>query len=322
MSPSCSRAWGFSPLELIQRPLSDLLSPDELQQFKDGLVAAQQKSGEISIAVKLKRPDGAKLDTVWRTEWSSTERLYFAIVQDKTAEMQIQRLKDEFTAVVSHDLKAPLANIGWIIGLLEQGIYGDLGEKAQRKLSIARQNTSYLADIVGDLIELHRLDTVMPGLEWVSTDFHELVLESTEAVSDLAEQKGIHIEVHVSSEQVEVDAIRIKRVLVNLLSNAIKFSPEKSQIIIESRSTDAELHVSITDEGCGIEAAYLPDLFDRFCHIGNKAARRDGSGLGLFICKSLVESHGGSIEAKSNSGSGTTFTFTLPKHQAREIAQL
>jgi signal transduction histidine kinase len=145
-----------------------------------------------------------------------------------------------------------------------------------------------------------------------------IISEAIDSVQGMAQQKKnlISPDLAPSLPEIEVDAFRIKQVIVNLLANAIKFSPENSSIYVKASVCDGDLLVQVIDHGIGISPADIPALFSRYHQVKNNG-NSEGMGLGLYICRQIVEAHNGRIWAESVEGQGSTFSFTLPIAAAR-----
>jgi PAS domain S-box-containing protein len=318
ISPSVAKVLTYSPVELVGTSLESLEAvPPGPTSLKLGALMPQpvEAAAEMQIERRLKQKSGKELDTRWTIEWSSREQLYFALIEDITPQKETERLRDEFVAVISHDIRTPVSSIKLILNSLQQGVYGDVNDKGKRRIRESLESADFILDMIADLIDLHRLDVAVPRLNYSEVELQSVVRDSLAAVESLAAAKNIAIHNDVCSVTCTIDLSRIKRVIVNLVSNAIKFSPQGSSIAIRSAIDTNYFMLQIVDQGKGITAEGLRDLFSRFSPISNPDSRRDGSGLGLYVSKGLVESHGGTIRVTSEVGAGTTFEIKLPLRQ-------
>ena len=225
-------------------------------------------------------------------------------------------LKTALLAAVSHDLRTPLASIkAASTSLLDDTVTWE--PEAQRELlSAIDEETDRLTLMVSNLLDLSRIEggALRPRKDWY--DPEELV---TDVMQRLASRHPGHpITVHVAPDVplVEFDYVEIAQVLINLLENAIRHTPPGTPISVSVRRKPGAVAFSVHDDGPGIPLAYQPHLFEKFYRAPGKA-REPGSGIGLAICKGLVEAHGGEIQVTSMTGAGTTFTFTLPVQPER-----
>jgi PAS domain S-box-containing protein len=239
-------------------------------------------------------------------------------LRDVTEERQLDRLRDALIATVSHELRTPLTSI---IGYLELlGTASDqLGAENAGYVEIVGRNATRLQHMVEDLLFLAQLDAGGFSLDLGDVDLVELAGEAIEAARPAAEAKNLIFTLdHDQPAIVSADANRLGQALDNLISNAIKFTPERAtvHVLIENGDTSCVLHV--TDNGYGIPSSEQDRLFERFFRSTIASANNvPGSGLGLTIAKTIIESHGGTIGFDSTVGEGTTFTISLPKRVAR-----
>ncbi|MBW3607664.1 MAG: PAS domain-containing protein [Actinobacteria bacterium] len=242
--------------------------------------------------------------------------------QDITDRREVERAKEEFISIVSHELRTPLTSIRGSLGLLESGMLGELPDTAQRMVEIAVQNTDRLVRLIGDILDIERIDSGTIDLHLQPCEAGELVLHAEQCVGQFADDAGVHLKLTTESVQLSADADRVHRILTNLISNAIKFSPADSTVHISCVSHDDEVLFEVADEGRGISTETLAPIFERFYQVDAGDSRdKGGSGLGLAICRRLVEQHGGRIWVDSELGVGSTFSFTLPVHHVSGSTQ-
>ncbi|HEX2689569.1 MAG TPA: ATP-binding protein [Kofleriaceae bacterium] len=219
--------------------------------------------------------------------------------------------KDEFLALLGHELRNPLAPILTALGLME--LRGFSGVK--RECDVIARQTEHLSRLVDDLLDVARIARGKVDLDRVVVDLADVVVKSVELASPLFEQKQHHLEIEVPRGLiVEVDQTRIAQVLSNLLTNAAKYTERRGSIGLHARAEGAEVVVRVTDNGIGLAREMLPRVFDMFVQERQAIDRsRGGLGLGLTIVKSLVLQHGGSVAAHSEGpGRGATFEVRLP----------
>ncbi len=227
---------------------------------------------------------------------------------------QANRLKDEFLAVVSHELRTPLtAIVGWAHMLRHNGLDETT---ARRGLETIERNAQAQAHLVEDILDVSRVIAGKLRLNVAPVDLSAVVGAAIDSVQLAAESKGIRLEVTFDSaaRQVSGDAGRLQQVVWNLLANAIKFTDAGGAVCVRLRRAGRSVEVSVSDDGCGIDADFLPYIFDRFRQADATTTRRHGGlGLGLAIVRHLVELHGGTVRAESEgTGKGSTFTIRLP----------
>jgi signal transduction histidine kinase len=224
------------------------------------------------------------------------------------------RAKDEFLAVLSHELKTPLTPIlGWA-RLLQQGKL-DAPTRAHG-LDVIEHHAQLQARIVEDLLDVSRAMTGKLRLNAVPIALGPVILAALDAVRTMADARKVALEVDIdpAAGLISGDADRLQQVVWNLLSNAIKFTPQGGRVEIGLSRVGGHLHLGVRDNGCGIRRELLPRLFERFWQADSSTTRAQGGlGLGLTVVRSLVELHGGWVRAESEGeGRGATFTVTLP----------
>ncbi|NBD12702.1 ATP-binding protein [Corallococcus silvisoli] len=235
-------------------------------------------------------------------------------VRDLTERKAVERMKNEFVSTVSHELRTPLTSIRGSLGLLENGIVGELPAQALDMVRIARTNTERLIRLINDILDLEKMESGMLELKLQPQTAQELVDATLAGVQGMAETAQVSLRSDVEgAPQVKGDRDRLIQVLTNLVSNAIKFSPAGASVVVASSlAADGRVRFSVTDQGPGIPEEKLSRLFGRFQQLDASDTRsKGGTGLGLAISQAIVEQHGGRIEVSSPPGQGATFHFTL-----------
>jgi PAS domain S-box-containing protein len=233
------------------------------------------------------------------------------------------RVKDEFLATLSHELRTPLNSImGWAEMLKSGRVPAD---KVQHGLERIVHNAKAQAQLIGDLLDVNSIAAGKVRLALERLPLSKPLYAALDAIMPAATAKGIVVVPPTFATELHVvcDPDRLQQVFWNLLTNAIKFTPAAGTISVGVASDQNSASVGIADSGTGIDPAFLPRLFDRFSQADSSSTRRyTGLGLGLSICKSLVELHGGSIEARSDGvGLGATLLVTLPLAQPADDAE-
>jgi len=244
---------------------------------------------------------------------------YVAVFHDITRLKELDRMKSEFISMVSHELRTPLASIMGYTEMLLTEEPGPLTPTQKEFLEISYQSSERLLHIVEELLDVSRVETGRIKLKLETLRMEELVADIVEAMRPAAESKGLSLSLEVRGPipPLEGDRARLEQVMNNLLSNAIKFTPEGGEVWVRLTREDNQIEVAVADTGIGIAPEEMPHLFGKFFRATSAVERRiGGTGLGLFITKSIVELHGGKIWAESELGKGSTFYFTLPLKRA------
>ena len=230
---------------------------------------------------------------------------------------QLRDLDDyqkKFIGNVSHDFRSPLTSIK---GYLEAMADGTIPlEMQERYFKILLFETERLRDLTEDLLALNEFDTKSLLLEYTTFDIHEVIKNTVDSFEGTCIQKQIFIELLLSSkvQYVTADKRKIQQVLYNLVDNAIKFSPNDSEIIIETREKNGKVFVSVKDNGIGIPKKSISKIWERFYKTDlSRGKDKKGTGLGLAIVKEIIQAHNENINVISTEGVGTEFVFSLSK---------
>jgi signal transduction histidine kinase len=225
-------------------------------------------------------------------------------------------MKTEFIANVSHELRTPLASIMGFIETLLNGRPGPLTEVQERFLKNSYKSSERLRSLVEDLLLVSRIQRGILRLERQSFLPSLAIRNVQDMVSPLASARSISLHVQdewVSEERFIADQDRLEQVMTNLVSNAIKFTPDGGQVWVHSQRKASDWCFEVRDQGIGIPAEDLPLLFKRFYRASNAvSAQIQGTGLGLYVCKAIIDEHGGRIDVESELGVGTTVRFIVP----------
>lgn len=238
------------------------------------------------------------------------------VLRDITAQKEIERMKSNFLSVVSHELKTPLHSIKGFVDIILLGKTGEITDTQKDFLQTVQDQATRLQNLINDLLEFSRLESGQVKLRLGEVSLRELTSAVCDRLLPLAEHGQVQLVNHTSDDlpPVEADQMRIEQVLSNLVDNALKFTPPMGTVTIHAEDAGDEVLVSVSDTGIGIAASELEKIFDRFYQVQSGSTRRyRGTGLGLTICKHIVEYHQGRIWADSVEGQGSTFSFVLPK---------
>ena len=243
-----------------------------------------------------------------RLQWNAEEL-------DRTRREQLE-MKDQFISHVSHELRSPLSALHQFTTIMLDGLAGEVSSEQREYLEIVLKNSLQLRDMIGDLLEVTRTQGGKLAIEPQPTSLRDVFRPMIQTYERRAEQKGIAFRTSCPGDLplVQADPSRIGQVLSNLMDNALKFTSHGAISVSGCRDQRNEsVRIAVTDTGFGISADCLPKIFDRLYQSPNTLeSSRKGLGLGLHICKHLVELHGGRIWVESKEGEGTTVFFTVP----------
>lgn len=226
---------------------------------------------------------------------------------------EANKVKQEFVAMISHDLRSPLTAVQCTLELIKDGAYGKLNETGSKRVQTAEREADRLIALINNLLDIEKLEAGQMVLDLVAMPLKPIVESAIDSIKPLCEAKHVTINSDLQEVTVLADDNRLMQVLINLLSNAIKFTNKDSSVEVSIKKLPRIAEISIADHGRGIPASMRKDIFDRW----KQTAKEDGhagkgSGLGLAISKSIIEAHNGSIGFDSKEGEGTTFWIRIP----------
>jgi PAS domain S-box-containing protein len=318
------RLFGYSAEEAVGRSIGFLIPPD-IQDEEPKIPARIRQGHRVDQSeTRRRRKDGTVIDVsstdspIRDTQGAiiGASKIVRDITEKKRGEQQLKdeaRRKDEFLAMLAHELRNPLASIRSAVEILEM-------PRAQNHIAwakevIARQ-VSHLAHLLDDLLDVSRITRGMIQVRRRLIDAESVINQAIESVRPLLDDRKHNLEVAVTSGplRLEADPVRLEQVLVNLLTNAAKYTPAGGHIKLHAAQVGDQIIFTVSDNGMGISADVLPRLFDLFAQGERTLARSEGGlGVGLTIVKRLVELHEGSVSARSEGpGQGSEFTVRLP----------
>jgi len=238
-----------------------------------------------------------------------------AVLQDITQLKELERMKADFVAMVTHELRAPVAAIEQQLTVILKGLAGEINERQARMLGRAKERAKGLLDLVKDLLDLSKIEAGMQVQYMEPVDIGGLLAKVVELMQPQAEQKGLTLEFELEDglPSVNADAANMEGVFTNLISNAIKYTPEGGLVRVTGKREGGYIRIDVQDTGIGISEKDLPRIFERFYRVKTEKTRQIvGTGLGLSIVKQVVDAHLGTIDVQSVENQGTCFTVKLP----------
>jgi signal transduction histidine kinase len=227
---------------------------------------------------------------------------------------EVERLKQEFVAMISHDLKTPISSVISTLGLVNADAFGPVSEKGKSMVKRSERELARLVNMLNDLLLVERLESGRFELQLADLELRDVLHESVEAVQQSANARSITITSPDTNVHVYADGARLVQVMINLLTNAIKFSPPHTTVNVSVEELPDAIELHVADEGRGVPEELHAAIFERFKQVAiSDSSEKGGTGLGLPICKLIIEEHGGSIGVKSNNGKGSTFWFRIPR---------
>jgi signal transduction histidine kinase len=237
-----------------------------------------------------------------------------ALEAEKRKREEIEQMKQEFVAMISHDLRTPLTSVQACLTLLTTGMYGELSEQGTENVQMAEGNVTRLISLINDLLDIEKMESGKLKMELTGCSIGDVFDRSLAAVVSFAQQQQVSLVMERTDLRAIADGDRLVQVLVNLIANAIKFSPKDSQVTVSAQDKEEMIVVRVSDQGRGIPSEFRQSIFERFQQVkGSDAKVKGGSGLGLAICKAIIEGHSGEIGVDSEENKGSCFWFSVPK---------
>jgi PAS domain S-box-containing protein len=330
INPACQQLWGYSQEELIGRQYIDLVVPEDVAKTNEA--AAKIMAGEraTDFENRYRHKNGSQVHVMWSASWSENQQLIFSVARDITQRHLIEeRLKkfaaelqrsnaelQDFASIASHDLQEPLRKIQSFAGELKVSLASKIHFKEQDTLDRMIAAAIRMRTLINDLLTFSRVTTM--AKPFVPVD---LALTVKEVLSDLEERtRDTKARIEVCDlPTIDADPIQMRQLLQNLIGNGLKFhAPGIAPIIkISGENGGPNYRLSVTDNGIGFDEKYLDRIFTMFQRLHGRK-EYEGTGIGLAICRKIVERHGGQIIARSAPSVGSTFTITLPLKQSNE----
>jgi PAS domain S-box-containing protein len=297
----------------------DMLFPDDSrdESMKHICEATSGERWEV-VEIPIKHKDGTVYILLWNsaTIYAPDGKMAIATIaqgQDITERKKVEELKDEFIGLVSHELRTPLTVItGSLRTAMSEGVSQ---EDVLELIQNAIEGADSLAVILENMLELSRYQAGRLQLRIEPVRIAEVAKNVIEELKRQGVRHQFLIDIPRELPTVEADPVRVERILFNLMENAAKYSPEDSKIKVSSRTEGGFIVTRIIDHGSGISPDDQPKLFELFQQLETSRHLTKGTGLGLVVCKRLVEAQGGWIKVESELGKGSTFSFALPKHR-------
>lgn len=236
------------------------------------------------------------------------------VIEDITESQQLENMRKEFVANVSHELKTPITTIKSYAETLLNGAMEDVA-MADRFLQVIENEADRMSALVKDLLQLSQMDYSHVQWEMQSLDIDALLKDCVQKLSMYAKEKNqsIKMEQQTTGMNLRGDRGKLEQVFINLISNAIKYTPEYGNIHLSTKAVDKSVHIQVIDSGIGIPDQDIDHIFERFYRVDKGRSRaQGGTGLGLSIAKNIIERHEGSIRVQSQLGKGSCFTVILP----------
>ena len=321
INPVAERYLLVEGVEVIEK---SLLGLKDFSRFKPIISFLKKKRKVLREEVKFEENLTVEVSIV-SVKRIEEELGKLVVLHDITREKLVETMKTEFVSLAAHQLRTPLSAIKWTLRMILDGDLGKITKEQREFLEKTYKSNERMISLINDLLNVTRIEEgrYLYNLSLVS--FKDLVNEVIENYKEEIKRKKIKFD-FVSSyknmPKIKLDAEKIKLAISNLLDNAIRYTPEKGKVTVFLEANKKEVKVSVKDSGIGIPEDQKGRLFSKFFRAANAIrTETEGSGLGLFIAKNIVEAHGGRIGFESEEGKGSTFYFILPLRARKRMAK-
>ena len=240
-------------------------------------------------------------------------------IKSQTVELETaNREICDFTAMIAHDLRSPLSQVMGVSELMTHSVFGPVTDDQKKWLGKVTETARELVNLVNDFLDVSKLEAGRIDLISEELDLEKLFDATLDNFQFAAKERNIFLRKNISDSirQIQGDRRRLEQVLSNLLSNSLKFTPRGGDIEVGAAHNGVAAEIWVKDTGIGIGPDEIGRLFEKYKQTSSgKTSEHKGTGLGLVICKMIIEAHGGTIRAESEKGKGARFTFTLPAEQ-------
>jgi PAS domain S-box len=312
---------GYSTQDFSLKSLNDGVSVEPVGRHLQKIEkSSHKKQGSLRFESTITGRNGREVEVevgVTIVEYEGKHAIQ-GIVRDITSRKELERLKTNFLATIAHELRTPIMVITGYNRMMLQGETGPLSPLQQKILNESKKSCDRLTSFAREVMDLPRMEAGKMELNLQEEEIGGCIEEIFREVEALARKKKISLEMKVPDEKlpkIPLDKSRIEQVIVNLTTNAINYTPEGGEIRVEVQSpTGNFLEISVTDNGIGVPEEERRDIFDEF-RVGKRTGGKGGVGLGLAICKKIIEAHGGKIWLETVKKEGSRFIFTLPTEE-------
>ncbi len=316
VSPSCETILGYRPDEMIGKYAFSFQHPDDLPLILQEFAKLFSGSNANVPSFRVKHKDGhwvimAGTDSaIYDDQGKPT--LIVSTSHDITQQAELERRKDEFISMASHELKTPVTSLKGFTNLFQRRLAQQADEKTLYYLNRMDAQLNKLTNLITDLLDVSKMQTGQLTYQEEPFDLNELVSETVENLQAATPTHQLFLETS-GAIQVVGDRDRIGQVLINLLTNAVKYSPLADKVIVRLATDPEKAIVSVQDFGIGIAEAHHDKIFERFYQVADPEEKTyPGLGIGLYLSCDIVRRHGGNMWVESSKGSGATFYFTIP----------
>lgn len=314
INKAAARLLGIDETKAQGRSVEEVVRNPELQEYIKNILGNKQSAETERLVLN----EGGRFLQLYGSSLSDSKggsNGAVLVLHDVTRTRQLEEVRRDFVANVSHELKTPVTSIKGFVETLLEGTVDD-PQQARKFLKIIAKHSDRLNAIIEDLLSLSRLeeDSEKRKLSFEETSIKHALVSAIELSTVKAEEKHIAVELSCDKDiKAKINPALIEQAVLNLIDNAIKYSRNNSKIQVIAEKAKDDVLITVSDEGCGIEKEHLERIFERFYVVDKGRSRKlGGTGLGLSIVKHIAQVHGGYVEVESTLGEGSAFTIRLP----------
>ncbi|MBK9142413.1 MAG: PAS domain S-box protein [Candidatus Melainabacteria bacterium] len=319
VNPASLELLAYAPEDLLRLPFVDIVAAEQAASTLEYLDRVKEAEQTDAFETRLKRKDGSIIDVLLSAHFSREEASIFCVIHDITERKEAERLRQEVVAMITHDLRTPLATVSNIFDFLGRGDFGKLSEKGDKYVDSGVRNINRMMTLVNDLLDIEKLKSGSIDLEVRAVNLADALRNCAGLYLALGAEDGIDVTVDSEDDDIKVlaDEEKLSRLLNNLVANAVKFSPRGGTVKISLSRRDGGAIISVSDQGPGIPDGVIDRVFERFFQVQKSSRKGLGSGLGLAIVKAIADAHGFRVWAESAEGEGSTFKLLIPGNSLR-----
>jgi signal transduction histidine kinase len=311
---------GMTPEQLSFKRIVEIIAPADREIFLRLLEEVEDAPDKLqNLEIRLTHAKGQLVPTICLPRYSYLEKATFCVFHDISLRKEAERIRAEVFAMVTHDLRAPVASFDAFLEFAEMGKLGVLSDAGKRLLPAAEHSVTKMKQLLNDILNLEKIKSGAAQVQSAPVSVDEILAGIGQSVLLAAEKRSVQIAIKPSNVIIVTDRERLEQVLLNFLSNALKFAPPGSKIDLfcHRSSGNGDLYISVKDEGPGIKPDEINSVFDRFYEGTKGDSDLPSSGLGLAICQEVARLLGARLDVQSTLGKGSTFSVIFPKERCK-----
>ncbi|MBO5948634.1 response regulator [bacterium] len=313
-NPACENLFSMSEEILKNASFYQLITSDDNEDLTKVLYAENEHIiRDVSFVNPLTQTIIPLEISIAQIENSDDKDIFVTVIRDISAQKEMQKMRDDFIATLTHDLRTPLLAAIQTLGFFLTGSLGELDEKQRKFLDTMKKSNEDMLGLVNALLEVYKYEAGKIELCKTNFEINELLNNCVQQLESLAINQNIQLKKEFNTNDnlsINADKNELRRVVINLLGNALTYTNANGTVTIKTKLENNDLFVSVEDTGIGIQKTDLGKMFNRFSQ-GTSQKRATGTGLGLYLSREIVEAHNGRIWVESTYGVGSEFTFCL-----------